>query len=213
TLSGVSLLAVPAEIYYYGTLYMFISVAAIVMCLAVNFIFLPVFWKLQLTTIFEYLEIRFAKSIRILASFLFTIANLLLLPLIIYGPSLAFNQVTGFNLHIIAVGMSLLCIFYTTIGGLKAVVWTDTLQLSITLCTLAFVFIMGTISVGGFGSILQKAELGDRIEFFKLNADPTIRNTFWTVLIGSAFVWTALVGINPAMAQRLIAVPSLRNAK
>lgn len=63
--------------------------------------------------------------------------------------------------------MSLLCIFYTTIGGLKAVVWADTLQLSVTLCTLGCVFAMSTISVGGLGSVWEKAEQGDRIEFSK----------------------------------------------
>lgn len=63
--------------------------------------------------------------------------------------------------------MSSICIFYTTIGGLKAVVWTDSLQLAVTLSTLGFVFVMGTISEGGFEIIWEKAQAGDRIEFFK----------------------------------------------
>lgn len=92
TLSGVSLLVSPAEIYYYGTQYMFVAIAPIISIFAVNFIFLPVFWKLQLTTIFEYLEIRFTKSIRTLISCLFTLTNFCFLPVIIYAPSLAFNQ-------------------------------------------------------------------------------------------------------------------------
>ncbi|KAF2887372.1 hypothetical protein ILUMI_18801 [Ignelater luminosus] len=109
--------------------------------------------------------------------------------------------------------MSLICIFYTTIGGLKAVVWADTLQLCVTLCTLGCVLIMGTLSVGGFGSIWEKGNLGDRIELFILNPDPTIRNTFWSVLIGTTFVWTAVIGANPATAQRFLAVSSLSDAK
>ncbi|KAF2892443.1 hypothetical protein ILUMI_13728 [Ignelater luminosus] len=213
TLSGLSLLSFPAEIYLHGTLFMLLVISIILMGFAVNFIYLPVFWKLQVTTIFEYLEIRFHKSIRTIASSLFTVNNFIYLPVVIYVPSLAFNQVTGFNLHIIAVVMSLLCIFYTTIGGLKAVVWTDALQLSVTLCTLGCVFIMGTISVGGLASIWERAEQGERIEFFNFNPDPTIRNTFWTVLIGTLFSWTSFVGTNPATAQRFLAVSSLSEAR
>lgn len=63
--------------------------------------------------------------------------------------------------------ISAVCIFYTTIGGLKAVVWTDTLQFLVTLGTLLSVLIMGTYSVGGIGVILEKARAGDRLEFFK----------------------------------------------
>lgn len=63
--------------------------------------------------------------------------------------------------------MSLICVFYTAIGGLKAVVWTDTLQFSVTLCTLAFVLVLGTKSVGGLTAVLERSKLGERLEFFK----------------------------------------------
>lgn len=71
---------------------MLISISPILMAFAVNFIYLPVFFKLQVTTIFEYLEIRFQKNIREVASCLFTLANFLFLPIVIYVPALAFNQ-------------------------------------------------------------------------------------------------------------------------
>lgn len=82
----------PAEIYLHGTLFMLITLSPIIMCFAVNFIYLPVFWKLQVTSIFEYFEMRFDKSIRTIASCLFTVNNIVFLPVVIYAPSLAFNQ-------------------------------------------------------------------------------------------------------------------------
>lgn len=63
--------------------------------------------------------------------------------------------------------MCLVCIFYTTIGGLKAVVWTDTLQFMVTLGSMITVFWMGTWMTGGFSNIFKIALEGDRIEFFK----------------------------------------------
>lgn len=63
--------------------------------------------------------------------------------------------------------MTFVCIFYTVIGGLKGVVWSDTLQFVITLITLFILMIMGIISAGGLGNIWGRAKAADRIEFFK----------------------------------------------
>lgn len=59
------------------------------------------------------------------------------------------------------------CIFYTTIGGLKAVVWTDTLQFVVTLGAMFAVLVVGTYTAGGLGQIWEVSEAGGRIEFFK----------------------------------------------
>ncbi|KAF2894935.1 hypothetical protein ILUMI_11239, partial [Ignelater luminosus] len=213
TLSGVTLLGLPAEVYLYGMQYSMMTVSLIFVGIASNYIYLPVFYKLQLTTAFDYIELRFDKRVKRIASVFYTVASLLFLPVIIYAPSLAFNQVTGFDLHIIAPIMSLICVFYTAIGGLKAVVWTDTLQFSVTLCTLAFVLVLGTKSVGGLAAVLERSKLGDRLEFFNMNPDPTVRNTFWAVVLGNIALWIAFIGIDPAGVQRFLAVPSLMDAR
>lgn len=52
------------------------------------------------------------------------------LPIIIYVPSLAFNQVTGVDLHIVGAVVCVVCVFYTLVGGIKAVVSTDSFQVT-----------------------------------------------------------------------------------
>lgn len=74
---------------------------------------------------------------------------------------------TGIELYKICPLICLVCIFYTTIGGLKAVVWTDTLQFSLTVGTMAVVLVMGTYAAGGVQTVWEKADSRDRIEFFK----------------------------------------------
>lgn len=71
------------------------------------------------------------------------------------------------NIYHVAPAVCFICIFYTTIGGLKAVVWTDTLQFIITLGSMVTVLWMGIVTTGGFTQIWKKAEEGNRIEFFK----------------------------------------------
>ena len=48
---------------------------------------------------------------------------------------------------------------------------------------------------------------------FSMNVDPTIRHTFWNVVVGGGLFWTAVYGINQAQVQRVLSLPSLRKAK
>lgn len=114
-ISGVSLLGIPSEVYQYGSQYAACIFTCFICCLLIIFIYLPVFYKLQMTSTFEYLEIRFARPVRIFASFLFTLSLVIYVPLIIYVPALAFSQATGINLHYVTPVICAVCIFYTTI--------------------------------------------------------------------------------------------------
>ncbi|KAJ3634046.1 hypothetical protein MTP99_010956 [Tenebrio molitor] len=177
------------------------------------FAYLPVFYKLQITSTYEYLNLRFNETVRLLGSILFLTKMLLYIPIVIYVPALAFSQVTGINLHLVTPLVCTVCIFYTTLGGLKAVVWTDTIQTVMMFGALTAVMFMGVSSVGGFGEVWRRSEDGGRIDFFNFDWDPTIRHTFWTVAIGNYFSWLASCSINQAMVQRCLAMPSLKSAR
>lgn len=69
------------------------------------------------------------------------------------------------NLNIVIPIVCVICIFYTTIGGIKAVVWTDTLQMFMMIGSLIVVFILGVVIEGGFDNIWQKSDKGSRIDF------------------------------------------------
>lgn len=72
--------------------------------------------------------------------------------------------VTGINVHMITPIVCIVCIFYTCVGGLKAVVWTDVVQLVMMFCAILLVMIKGTIDVGGLGFVWEKATESGRIE-------------------------------------------------
>lgn len=129
---------------------------------------MPIFYKLQITSSYEYLEKRFDQKNRTLASFLFGLGLFLYLPIVIYIPALAFSAATGINVHYVTSIVCGVCIFYTTIGGLKAVVWTDTLQFIITIGALVTVCTIGVRNAGGFSNIWKQAAQGERLNVFKL---------------------------------------------
>lgn len=130
-------------------------------------VYLPVFHELGSSSCYYYLEKRFDKKLRTMASALFIISCVLYLPVIVYAPALAFSQVTGVNLHVITPIMCVICIFYTTFGGLRAVVWTDTLQFVAMIGAIIVVMILGTLTVGGFVNVFEIAERGKRLIWFK----------------------------------------------
>jgi Na+/proline symporter len=166
-ISGITLLGVPSEIYANGTQYWLFVIPAITVSLTIVYIYLPVFYELQLTSSFTYLEKRYDRSVRLTASLIYAFQMIIYIPIVIYVPALAFSQVTGINLHIVSPIICAICIFYTTVGGLRAVIWTDTLQFVMMLFAICAVIGLGVIDVGGFGNMWQTAEKGGRLVFFK----------------------------------------------
>lgn len=166
-ISGITLMSIPAEMYANGSQYMVMVFSAIAVGIALTFVYLPVFYELQLTSSFEYLELRFDKSVRRVASLIYAISIIIFVPIIVYVPALAFSQVSGINLHFITLVTSLICVFYTTVGGLKAVVWTDTLQFVLMIGAVCCVIFLGLRETGGLMNVLETADRGGRIVFFK----------------------------------------------
>lgn len=77
------------------------------------------------------------------------------------------NQVSGVNLHLIGGIVTIICIFYTLVGGIKAVVHTDAWQIIIMFLSVVVVTLIGTFTMGGFEEVMRIATEGGRIEFFK----------------------------------------------
>ncbi|CAH2050163.1 unnamed protein product, partial [Iphiclides podalirius] len=212
-ISGISLLGTPTELYIYGTSYIFSFSGAVMMSIVISYTFIPVLHELQLTSAYEYLELRYDKRTRFFGSVLFSIYLLAWLPIVIYVPALAFNQVTGVNIHIVTPIVCSVCIFYTCLGGLRAVVWTDVIQTVVMIGAMILVIIKGTVIVGGFEQVLIKNWNSNRIEFPPLSWDLTERHSFLAVSIGSTFYWIGLIAVNQSMLQRFLSLRDLKTSK
>ncbi|CAF1306757.1 unnamed protein product [Adineta steineri] len=105
--SAASLLGVPVEIYYYGTMLVY-STTYITMK-----VFIPKFHQIGSVSIYAYLEQRFSLTIRILVTCTFILITILYMSVILYGPSLTLSQVTGLNIWIAIGACGLVCTIYT----------------------------------------------------------------------------------------------------
>jgi sodium-coupled monocarboxylate transporter 8/12/insulin-like growth factor 2 mRNA-binding protein 1 len=82
----------------------------------------------------------------------------------LYVPALAFNQMTDVNIHKITPIVMAICILYTCLGGIKAVVYTDLIQILIMYGTLIIIAVMGTINAGGFSEVIKRNIDSQRFE-------------------------------------------------
>ncbi|XP_034140091.1 sodium-coupled monocarboxylate transporter 1-like isoform X1 [Drosophila guanche] len=211
--SGISLLGTSTEIYVYGTQYAFILVTLAISGAISWYIFLPVFCNLQLTSTYEYFERRFDRRIRIFGSCLFVVMNILWQPICIYVPALTLNQVSGISVAKIVPMTSMVCILYTSVGGIKGVVWTDVIQGFVMIGSMAFVIVKGTLDLGGLNVVLDRNRQFERLVGPDITLDPTVRMGVLALFIGGAFFKLQANGINQSIVQRYLTLPNFRAVK
>uniref|UniRef100_A0AAQ5XU87 Solute carrier family 5 member 8 n=1 Tax=Amphiprion ocellaris TaxID=80972 RepID=A0AAQ5XU87_AMPOC len=212
-MSAITVLSHPAEVYRYGASVAFYCLSYLVTMLVTSEVFLPVFYKLSITSTYEYLELRFNRATRLLGTLLFVVQTILYTGIVIYTPALALNQVTGLDLWGAVVSTGVVCTFYCTVGGLKAVVWTDVFQLGVMLAGFLAVIIRSVMLQGGVISIISDSQRGGRLNLWDFDTNPLRRHTFWTVTVGGTFIWISVYGINQAQVQRYISCKSITHAR
>ncbi|XP_065257184.1 sodium-dependent multivitamin transporter [Emys orbicularis] len=210
--SAVAILGVPAEIYRFGTEYWFLGCCYFLGLLIPAHVFIPVFYRLHLTSTYEYLELRFNKAVRVCGTVTFIFQMVIYMGVVLYAPALALNAVTQFDLWGAVLTMGLVCTLYTTLGGLKAVIWTDVFQTLVMFAGQLAVIVVGTVKVGGMGRVWQLAADQGKISGIDLNPDPFERHTFWTLAVGGVFMMLSLYGVNQAQVQRYLSSRTEREA-
>uniref|UniRef100_A0A3P9LPI5 Sodium-dependent multivitamin transporter n=1 Tax=Oryzias latipes TaxID=8090 RepID=A0A3P9LPI5_ORYLA len=210
--SAVAILGAPSEVYAFGTQYWFLGCSYFLGLLIPAHVFIPVFYRLRLSSAYEYLELRFNKTVRVCGTVTFIFQMVVYMGVVLYAPALALNAVTGFDLWGAVLAMGLVCTLYTALGGLKAVIWTDVFQTVVMFAGQLAVIVVGASQAGGMAEVWRKAMNGSRISGLDLNPDPLQRHTFWTLGVGGVFLMLALYGVNQAQVQRYLSSRSEKEA-
>ncbi|XP_064825173.1 sodium-coupled monocarboxylate transporter 1-like [Oncorhynchus masou masou] len=212
-MSGITVIGTPAEAYRFGADYWIFAISYAIMSIITAEIFVPLFYRLGITSTYEYLEMRFNKLIRVIGTSMYITQTALYTGMVIYAPALALNQITGMNLWGVLVATGVVCILYCTLGGLKAVIWTDVFQMVIMLAGFVAVIARGAVIQGGLGKIWNDCYQGGRLSAFDFDPDPLKRHTFWTIVVGGSVMWVSIYSINQSQVQRYISCKTLTQAK
>uniref|UniRef100_A0A673NHV2 Solute carrier family 5 member 8 n=1 Tax=Sinocyclocheilus rhinocerous TaxID=307959 RepID=A0A673NHV2_9TELE len=119
-------------------------------------------------------------------------------------------SVTGVDHWGAVMSTGVACTLYCTLGGLKAVVWTDVFQVGIMLAGLLAVIVQSVLLQGGISTIISDSAQGGRLNLWDFDPNPLRRHTFWSITVGGTFLWTSVYGIiNQAQVQRYISCKSM----
>ncbi|XP_050403134.1 sodium-dependent multivitamin transporter [Patella vulgata] len=210
--SSIMMLGVPAESYVYGIQWWICTWGYLLSKIVSIFVVVPLIHPLKITSIFEYLEMRYKSwYVRLIGTILGLLSTLWYMGIVLFGPGIALEAVSGFPQWISIAAVALAAVIYTSIGGIKAVIWTDVFQSLVMFSGMAAILIKGTIDAGGADAVWNKAMDGGRFNLFNFDTDPTIRHTFWSLFFGS-FIRGLGFGFNQPTCQRISSTKSLRDA-
>ncbi|XP_045487119.1 putative sodium-dependent multivitamin transporter isoform X1 [Pieris rapae] len=212
-MSAITLMGVSAENYYYGMIFFIVNIAYGIATPIAVYLYLPVFFGLQKTSTYEYLELRFGPNIRMLTSLTYTLQMILYNGIVLYAPAIALEAVTGLDRLISILVVGLACTFYSSLGGMKAVLFTDLLQMFLMFAAVTTIPIFAAIQLGGIGEIFSIAKEGGRLDFSNISPDPTERHTIWSLGIGGFFTYLSLYAVNHTQVQRLMTVSTVEKSQ
>lgn len=189
--------------FYYG-----LPLAMIILCVTV----VPFFYRAKVYTAYEYLERRFDSKTRSLTSFFFLISRGLGVGVIIAAPAVILSIVLGWSevVTIFVIGMS--TTFYTMVGGVQAVTWTDVKQMTIIffgLFVCIFVIVSQFPQQVGLTDGLYLAGAAGRLQTVDFNFDLKEKYTFWSGTIAALFLFLSYFGCDQSQVQRFLTSKSI----
>lgn len=214
TISAIGYLGAPGQAFKSNLTYLQYRLALPVAIFVNVFVFLPFFYRLEIYSIYEYLEKRFDLKTRLLASALFIILKSTYLGIGIYASALLLVQMTHLPQTVLILTIGLITAIYTMLGGIRGVIWTDTAQLIILLSGIAVAMYMIVSRFdGGVATVYSLALAEHKLRFFDFSFSLSREVTFWGGLIGGAFVMISEFGTDQALMQRFLTARSIRKSQ
>lgn len=212
--STITFISVPGMAWAPGGDFRFLQVVFgyVVARVIIAAFFMPWYFRGELVTVYELLQTRFAPSVKSLAASLFvlmrTVADGVRLLLTAYVLAAVFPSlgVAG-----AVVGLGLVMIWFTLVGGIEAVVWIEVAQLLIYVggAVAVLVLLLGDV---GFGNALAAGAAAGKLRLFDFSFDLSKSFTFWSGLIGGTFLTLSTHGTDQYMVQRYLCTDRPRSA-
>src|SRR5213595_860109 len=210
--SAVTVISVPGLAARGNLTFLQIAVGYLVGRIGVAALLLPGYFEGTQDTAYQRLERRFGRAARRTASGVFLLTRALADCVRIFATAIPLAIITHWNLPagILAIGM--VTLVYTWVGGLRAVVWVDVIQLGVYLLGGIATLVVATHLAGGVGAFARAWEQG-KLVVLDFRPSFTVLYTFWGGLVGGALIAGASHGTDHLIVQRLLAARGLRDAQ
>jgi SSS family transporter len=214
--STITFISVPGIAFAKGGNFQFIQLVFGYMLgrVVISFLFIPMYFRGELLTVYQLLGERFGSKVKMLASALFVVMRniadgirLLLTAIVLAAVYTAFVPTAEANTIIILsiILLGAVMIIFTFYGGMEAVIWVEVVQLGIYVggAIAAAVVIINQID-GGLESVIEIGQQFNKFNFLDFSFDPTKTFTFWAGLLGGCFLTMSTHGTDQYLVQRYL---------
>ena len=214
--SAITFLSTPGQGFLEGMGFVQFYFGLPLAMVVIAWVFIPLFYRANVYTAYEYIGKRFDDRTRMLTAILFLIQRCLSTGFTIYAPSIVLSKVLHWPLNWTCAFIGGLVILYTTTGGAKAVGVTHKQQMAVMFGGLfvAFGLLVYYLSDSvSFGESLQLAGAMGKTTVIDTSWDPTTKYTLWSGLIGGFFLQLSYFGTDQSQVQRYLGGESIRQAR
>ena len=217
SLSGITFISVPGDVGTTQFTYFQVVLGYLFGYFIVALVLLPIYYKLNLTSIYEYLKVRFGNTSHKTGAFFFFISRITGASFRLYLVAIVLQQFVFNDLSIpfeITVVISVVLIWiYTFRGGIKTIVWTDTLQTTFMLVSvLLSIYLINDSLNWSFSDFIFSNELKNYSDFI-VTESILEKNHFIKSFIGGMFITICMTGLDQDMMQKNLTCKSLREAQ
>ena len=195
--SAITFLSTPGQAYSDGMGFIQFYFGLPFAIIIISKFFLPIYHKLKVFTAYEFLEKRFNKKTRNLASLLFLIQRGLAAGITIYAPAIIMSLILKWPLYLLIIIIGSIVTFYTLIGGTKAVNVTQKQQMFVIFIglfiTIYYIF-KGIPQEFSFKQVLEIAGANGKLNILSFDLDLKSRYTFWSGITGGLFLALSYFG-------------------
>lgn len=214
--SAITFLSTPGQAYSDGMQFVQFYFGMPIAMLFLAFFVLPIYYKLRVTTAYEYLEQRFDLRMRSLTAVLFLIQRGMAAGISILAPSIILCAVFGWNLALTNFFMAVFVVIYTTSGGSEAVSRTQELQMTVMLggLVLAFFLILNELPQGmGISEAWQIAGATGKTQVLDWSFSWNDRYNVWSGVLGATFLFLSYFGTDQSQVGRYLSGKTLRESR
>lgn len=217
SISGITFVSVPGMTMFTGMTYVQMCIGFILGYFAVAFVLLPVYYRLNLTTIYTYLKERFGMKSYKTGAWFFLISKMTGAAVRFYVVCIILQRFVldaiGVPFALTVVAMVALIWLYTRRGGIKTLVWTDTFQTTCMFAALILIIynVMGQLGMSATDAV--KAIATDEHSRMFVMDDWISKQNFWKQFLSGAFVVIVMTGLDQDMMQKNLTCRTLREAQ
>ncbi|WP_417359287.1 sodium:solute symporter [Gallaecimonas pentaromativorans] len=213
-----SILGAPAFVAFAaggGLVWLQYELAVPLAMVAIMVFLFPAFYRLRVISVYEYLEKRFDLKTRLILSGLFQLVRAFATAVTVYGISLVIELITGLSFFWSVLLIGAITLVYDVLGGIRAVIYSDVLQMLILVVVLAGLLALLVAELGGISTVFAAlpAERLQSLDFAASGLGDGQTFAFWPMLIGGFFLYVSYYGCDQSQVQRELCAQSLNDGR